>query len=156
MRYARPMAGQSPPRQPRYAITPAIAAKLMEIDAARAVVEHTSLPPAAEAELRRQARLRSTHYSTRIEGNRLSLAQAEQAVEGKRRAFPGRERDAREVQHYWHALLPVEEWAARKLPLTEDLIQRLHGLVERGVRAKATPYRDGQNVIRDSLSGAIV
>jgi Fic family protein len=150
------MAGQPPPWQPRYAITPAIAAKLMEIEAARAVVDHTPLPPAAEAELRRQARLRSTHYSTRIEGNRLSLAQAEQVVEGKRRVFPGRERDAREVQHYWCALLRVEEWAARKLPLTEDLIQRLHGLIERGARAKATPYRDGQNVIRDSLSGAIV
>jgi Fic family protein len=150
------MAGDAPLWGPRYAITPAIAAGLMEIDAARAVVEHTPLPPAAEAELRRQARLRSTHYSTRIEGNRLTLAQAEQVIQGRQRSFPGRERDAREVQHYWSALLRVEEWAARQQPLTEDLIRRLHGLIERGVRAKATPYRDGQNVIRDSLSGGIV
>lgn len=40
--------------------------------------------------------------------------------------------------------------------LTEDLIRRLHALVEHGARAKPTPYRDGQNVIRDSASGAIV
>jgi hypothetical protein len=40
-------------------------------------LEHTPLPPAAQEELRRKARLRSTHYSTRIEGNRLTLAEAE-------------------------------------------------------------------------------
>ncbi|HEY3418204.1 MAG TPA: Fic family protein, partial [Armatimonadota bacterium] len=36
------------------------------------------------------------------------------------------------------------------------LIRRLHALVEYGPRAKPTPYRDGQNAIRDSASGALV
>ena len=144
------------PWQPRYSLTSAIAKGLMDIEAARTVVEHTPLSPAAEIELRRQARLRSTHYSTRIEGNRLTLAQAEQVIERQRQLIPGRERDVREVQHYWNALLRVEEWATRKLPLTEDLIRRLHALVERGPRARPTPYRDGQNIIRDSVSGAII
>ena len=67
--------------QPRYTLTSAIARGLMEIEAARAVVESTILPPAVEAELRHNARVRSTHFSTRIEGNRLTLAQAEEAVE---------------------------------------------------------------------------
>ena len=40
----------------------------------------------------------------------------------------------REVQNYWNATLRVEEWAAQKLPLTEELIRRLHALVERGPR----------------------
>jgi Fic family protein len=44
----------------------------------------------------------------------------------------------------------------KKASLTEDLIRRLHALVEKGARAKPAPYRDGQNVIRDSASGAIV
>lgn len=101
-------------------------------------------------------RIRSTHYSTRIEGNRLTLAEAEQVIEGRQAEFQGRERDVGEVQNYWNALLRVEEWAAKKLTLTEDMIQRLHALVERGSRAKPTPYRDGQNVIRDSSTGAIV
>ena len=56
---------------PQYALTATIAKRLMEIEAARAVVENTTLPPAVEAELRHRARVRSTHYSTRIEGNRL-------------------------------------------------------------------------------------
>jgi hypothetical protein len=36
--------------QPRYTLTPAIARELMEIEAARAVVENTPLPPAVEAD----------------------------------------------------------------------------------------------------------
>ena len=51
------------PWHPRYTLTPAIARALMDIEAARTVVEHTPLPPATEAELRRRARIRSTHYN---------------------------------------------------------------------------------------------
>ena len=144
------------PWQPRYTLTPTIARSLMEIEAARAVVEHLSLPAAVQSELQRRARVRSTHYSTRIEGNRLTLAEAEQVVRGQRVQLHGRERDVGEVRNYWNALLRIEEWAARGVDLTEDLIQRLHALVERGARARSSPYRDGQNMIRDSESGAIV
>jgi len=141
---------------PRYRLSPAVVRCLLDVETARAVVDHTPVPPGAAEELRRQARLRSTHYSTRIEGNRLTLAKAEAVIEGGRVRFHCRERDVHEVKSYWHALLRIEEWAAKGMPLTEDLIRRLHGLVERGPRAKPTPYRDGQNVIRDSETGALV
>jgi Fic family protein len=141
---------------PDYKISSKIAKALMEIEAAKTVIENTYLPPSVEEELRHKARVRSTHYSTRIEGNRLSLKEAEAVIEKKKTQFHGRERDVKEVKNYWDALLKVEEWAANKMELTEDLIKRLHAIVERGKRAKATPYRDGQNVIRDSGSGAIV
>ncbi|HEV2854336.1 MAG TPA: Fic family protein [Thermoanaerobaculia bacterium] len=144
----------SPPWQPRYALTLAMARGLMEIEAARAVVEQIPLPPAVQSELRRQARVRSTHYSTRIEGNRLTLAEAEKVVEGKKVQLHGRERDAGEVRSYWKALLRVEEWAARGDDLTEETIRRLHALVEG--RSHPSSYRDGQNVIRDSETGALV
>ena len=142
--------------QPQYAITPQLAGWLMEIASARVVVELTLLPPAVEAELRQQARIRATHYSTRIEGNRLTLEQAGQVIQQKGIAIRGWERDVREVRNYWDALLRVEDWAAQGKPLTDDLIRRLHALVEYGARGKPSPYRDGQNVIRDSLSGESV
>ena len=142
--------------QPKYSITPQLARWLMEIESARTIVEHTPLPLAVEVELRQRARIRATHYSTRIEGNRLTLEQAGQVIQEKHLAIQGRERDVREVRYYWDALLRVEDWAAQGKPLTEDLIQRLHALVEYGTRAKPTSYRDGQNVIRDTLSGGIV
>src|SRR5574341_43525 len=150
------MTTRRPAWQPRYILTPVIARSLMEIEAARAVVEHTPLPPAVEAELRHRARVRSTHYSTRIEGNRLTLVEAERVIEGKAAEIRGRERDVAEVRNYWNALLRVEEWAAKKAPLTEDLIRRLHALVVKGTRARPTPYRDGQNAIRASASATII
>ena len=150
------MATPQIPWHPHYSLTPLIARCLMDIEAARAVVEHTPLTPAVRDELRRRARLRSTHYSTRIEGNRLTLVEAQQVIEGQKTQFHGRERDVREVRNYWNALLRVEEWAARQTPLTEDLIRQLHALVERGPRTKPTPYRDGQNVIREAASGGLI
>lgn len=113
-------------------------------------------PSPPRRKLRRRARIRSTHFSTRIEGNRLTLAEAEEAISG--REIEGRERDVAEVRGYWTALLRVEEWAAERRPLSEELIRRLHAVVTKVTvaRTKPTPYRDGQNVIRDSATGAIV
>jgi cell filamentation protein, protein adenylyltransferase len=142
------------PWRPSYILTPAMARRLMEIEAARAVVEQIPLPPAVVSEMRNRARLRSTHYSTRIEGNRLTLAEAEQVLAGRKVPLHGRERDVSEVRSYWKALLRVEEWAARGTELTEDLIQRIHALVEG--RTRASRYRDGQNMIRDSATGTLI
>ena len=142
--------------KPIYSITSAIARSLMEIESARTVVENTLLAPVAALELRNKVRVRSTHYSTRIEGNKLTLKQTEQVIRRKRIKFHGRERDISEVRNYWNALLRVEDWAARKAPLTESLIRRLHALVEMGARAKPTPYRTAQNAVRDSASNAII
>ena len=142
--------------KPVYQFNAVIARALMDIEAAKAVVERTPLSPAAQAELRHKARVRSTHYSTRIEGNRLTLKEAEKVIQEQKAVFHGRERDVSEVRNYWDALLKVEDWAAKKVEISEELICRLHALVEKGKRAKPTPYRDGQNVIRDSASGGIV
>ncbi len=143
------------PWQPRYTLVPEILNGLMQIESIKAVVERTPLSLSAQSALRHRARLRSTHYSTRIEGNRLTLAETEQVIDAARN-FKGRERDVSEVQHYWQALLWVEAQAVRKVPLTEALIKNIHALVEHGERAKPTPYRDGQNVIRDSITRGIV
>ena len=142
--------------KPVYRINESIASSLMEIEAAKAIVENTPLSPAIEAELRYKARVRSTHYSTRIEGNRLTLKEAEDVIEQKKTHFHGRERDVKEVKNYWDALLKIEEWASKRMELTEDLIKRLHAIVEKGKRTKPTAYRNGQNAIRDSASGTVV
>jgi len=138
----------------RFNFTPEIVRFLQAIERARAEVTLTVLPPAVAEGLRLRARVKSTHFSTRIEGNRLTLAEAEQAViEGKQ--FPGRERDTLEVQHYFQALAQVEEWVEEGLSITEARIQKLHAMIYAGKRAKPTLYRDGQNVIREG-TGRIV
>ena len=141
---------------PRYVLTPAIARGLMQIEAARALVEHFPLPPGAEAELRSRARVRAAHFSTVIEGNRLTMDEAKRVVADDNVQILGRERDVIEVRNYWNALLRVEEWAKGKKPLTEELIKRLHALVDKGLKAAPTPYREGQNAIKNSVSGSLI
>jgi Fic family protein len=138
----------------KYSFTPGIVRQLQSIERARTEVTLTVLPPAIAEGLRLRARVRSTHFSTRIEGNRLTLTEAEQAVlEGKE--FPGRERDTLEVQHYFKALAQVEAWVDENKPITEERIRQLHSLVYTGRGRRPTPYRDGQNVIKDSAGGIV-
>jgi Fic family protein len=141
---------------PKYIITSALARGLMQIEAARALVDHTPLSPAAETELRSHARVRAAHFSTFIEGNRLTLEESGEVIADERVEISGRERDVSEVRNYWNALLRVEDWARNKKPLTEELIKRLHALVENGPRAKPSPYREGQNAIKNSVTGALI
>lgn len=139
--------------EPVYVITPAIMRVLMEVEASRQAVIDLPINVEVLASLRETAQLATTHYSTQIEGNRLTLAQVGEALAGAH--FPGRERDEAEVRNYYRALEHVEAIAREQRDITEDDLQRIHGFVMRG-RSTPSPYRDGQNVIRDSASGAIV
>ncbi|HEY4359706.1 MAG TPA: Fic family protein [Bryobacteraceae bacterium] len=145
------------PFEPRFSITPRVATSLMRIEAARQAVQDLPITPGVLASLRETARLFSTHYSTMIEGNLLTQDQVSKVIEA-RQHFPGRERDEKEVLGYYVALEKAEEIAAARAPVSEAHIQTLHALVmaEGRKRAKPTPYRDGQNVIRDSRSRNIV
>jgi len=143
--------------EPRYTISSQAARNLMRIEADRQAVAALPLNERVLAGLRQSARLMSTHYSTQIEGNRLTQAQVEQVlVRGER--IRQRERDEKEVRGYYAALDYAESYAANHKTITETYIRKLHALVMAGgkKRCKPTPYRDGQNVIRNSGSGGIV
>jgi Fic family protein len=59
------------------------------------------------------------------------------------------------VRNYYRAIEEVERLAQHSDAITETHMRQIHGLVIEG-RSFSTPYRDGQNVIRDSVSGAII
>lgn len=138
---------------PTFRITPAITKALMEIEACRQAVMALPIDVTMLKSLRETARVAATHYSTMIEGNRLTAPQVREVLGGAH--FPGRERDEAEVRNYYRALEWVEAHAASAKPLTEGDIKRLHGLAFHG-RNRGSAYRDGQNVIRESGSGRIV
>jgi len=144
------------PWNPKYTLTPAISHCLTRIEAARALMNFISLSPSEEVELREHARVRAAHYSTFIEGNRLTLKEARAAIADNRTELKGREKDASEVRNYYSALLRVEEWAGMMLPLTETLICRIHRLATKGVSSRPTPLRKRQNAIRDPFDGSLV
>src|ERR1700693_6148131 len=133
---------------PTFTITPAVAKDLMRIEAVRQAIRTLPVTPRVLANLRETARLLSTHYSTMIEGNRLTQEQVAQVIGGDPH-FQGWERDQDEVKGYYAALDEVERLAKRREKVSEATVQKLHALVMGGgkTRVKSTPYRDGQNAI---------
>ena len=114
----------------------------------------TVIPPVQAEMLRIQAQIRSTHFSTRIEGNRLTLKETEDVIrQGKN--FAGRERDVKEVEQYYQAIDVMEKWVLKDEAITEELIQKMHAVLYYGKRSKPTNYRDGQNVIREQGGGIV-
>lgn len=127
----------------------------MSIEAARTAVDALPVHPRIIASLRVSARLSSTHYSTQIEGNRLALAEVEQVLSRKSAHIRGRQRDEDEVRNYYMAAEKAEALARLKRSFRLEDLQLLHGMAMNG-KSKPTPFRDGQNVIRDSGSGGLV
>ena len=87
---------------PDFQITPALTKVLMDIEASRQTVSSLPVTVPVLTSLRESARLLSIHYSTQIEGNRLTQEQVEDVIHGG--TFPNRERDEREVKNYYQAL----------------------------------------------------
>ncbi len=146
-----------PKFKPKYHITNSLAKQLMQLEGLKTRIDGLPITPRLLAHLRETAKLQTTHYSTMIEGNRLSQKDVE-GVLRQNHHFPGRERDEREVKNYYGALDFVEQLAEQNLPVTERQIQLIHGHVMQSGKGKPTPtpYRDGQNVIKDSHTGGIV
>ena len=142
--------------KPNYRLTDRIGAALIATGEAMGTIESREWTPMIEEEIRFRAKLRSTHYSTKIEGNRLTISEAEEVVRGRQTTFAGRQRDVGEVDRYWKAIDQVQVWAEERAPVTEPRVRELHALVDKGLRRRPTPYRDGQNAVRDSASGGIV
>ena len=139
---------------PNFKITSALTRVLMHIEANRQAISGLPVTVPVLTSLRESARLVSTHYSTQIEGNRLTQKQVKDVLQGG--TFPNRERDETEVKNYYKALDFLDTLIKRTPSLiAEKDVQTLHGLVMTGKR-QPTPYRDGQNVIKDSGTGAIV
>jgi Fic family protein len=139
---------------PKFQITAALTKVLMDIEASRQAVSSLPITVPVLTSLRESARLISTHYSTQIEGNRLTQEQVGDVLHGG--TFPNRERDEREVKNYYQALDFLDTLIKGNAShIAEQDIQTIHGLVMEG-KKHPTSYRDGQNVIKDSSSGSIV
>ena len=146
------------PFEPNYRITPRTATHLMRIEAARQAVEDLPITSSVLAGLRETARLFSTHYSTMIEGNRLAREEVSSLIE-RRQALPRPGAQTRPRSSATTRRSSGSNDSRRRAADVTDLqVRTLHALVMAGGKAvkKATPYRGGQNVIRDGGSRRIV
>jgi Fic family protein len=140
---------------PNYQISAEIANALVRIELAKEQISDIPITTRLLASLRESAKLASTHYSTKIEGNRLSELEVKEVI-GNVKHFKDRKRDEKEVLGYYEGLDQISQWSANRIQITQEHIQRLHALVMGDKRVKFSPFRDGQNVIRESFTGRIV
>lgn len=142
---------------PRYLITSRLVKLLMRIEFLRKEIIDLPLTVSVLASLRETAKIDSIHYSTKIEGNRLTTQEVERVLYLQER-IEGKERDEKEVLGYYASLEFMIRLVKEKVPLSESSMQKLHALIMGGGKknCKPMPYRDGQNVIKDCSTRKIV
>jgi len=121
--------------KPKYKITDKIVNNLTAIASAREVIEQAHLVPQWEAKLRRQALLHSTHSSTAIEGNKLTLKQVEELADGKK--IIATDKDKQEVLNYLEAMDSIPKLAKKGKIKVEDLLKIHNNVSKRTLRSNA-------------------
>ncbi len=92
---------------PKYKISNKLLNYLNRISAAHNLIANAPLVPKWEAKLRKEAMIKSAHFSTRIEGNSLTLDEVRKLFEGKE--VCARPRDKQEVINYKKVLEFVDK-----------------------------------------------
>lgn len=112
---------------PSFSYTNMIVRDLMSIEHSRAIVEVMPIPAHIERDLKEQAKLKMTHYSTRIEGNTLDLEQVSRVVKQKQNQtrIPAEQ----EVRNYWEALSYLTREKQKGIQITDTFIQKLHSII---------------------------
>lgn len=145
---------------PRFDFTGEIVSLLSQVEYCRGLVSSKTLPLHISKRLRYMSRVKSTHYSTYIEGNPLTLHQVEEIVATRNKPL---EHNDQEVRNYWRALSFLNKARTLKVPVSEEFIQKLHKIIEvrgPGRRSKKSEYRGATPpgvlfCVRDSKTGAI-
>lgn len=142
---------------PVYTITNSILKNIGIIEAAKEVIDHAPLLPYYEKKFQEEALARTVHHGTHIEGNELSLSQAERVLEGEK--IVARQRDVQEIINYRKVLEYIDSMqsANSKWLIDEKLIKQLHKMtVDRILpEDKCGEYRKTQVVIKNNQTGDI-
>jgi Fic family protein len=139
--------------QPNFSITNKILKYMGVIEAAKEVIENAPLVPAWEARFREDALVRTVHHGTHIEGNELTISEAERLLAGAK--IIGRERDIQEVLNYRNVLKFIESYD--KTDISEETLKHIHELtVHRILPDDAIGvYRKTQVVVKNSQTGEV-
>ena len=89
--------------KPNYRITQEILECLTKIEMIKNLFRDSNISPVLLASLKSSAKIETIHYSTKIEGNRLTRKEVEQTI-FKRKVIENRVRDSSEVKSYYKAM----------------------------------------------------
>lgn len=128
---------------PKFKYTDNIVSDLGKIERYRTMLDMSIIAPSIETKFREQAKLKMIHFSTKIEGNPLTLEQVDKIIKEKDRVF--KHRSELEVRNYWDALDFLEEQKKLNMPIDEKFIKKLHAIIENinpGRQPKESEYRE--------------
>ncbi len=144
--------------EPKFSITQEILKSVGVIEAAREVIERAVLVPKFEAQFRKEALARTVHFGTKLEGNDLSLTQAEKVMGGE--TVIGRDRDIQEVINYREVMEYLDRLKERALRraqgepawnYSEAQLKKIHRLTTERIlpEHEVGEYRQIQVVVRN-------
>ena len=143
---------------PKFSITNRMTAAITQIERARGFLEAARLSDDWVRDMGKKALVKEAHYTTHIEGTRLTLDQAERLWNGKTVTEADPE-DVRELLNYRKAFELVSDCLDTGDPITEGLIRNIHQKLVEGVRGGKTDpgnYRSVQNYVVSSSSGETI
>ncbi len=104
--------------------------RISAIDENRFLLGAIELPPITRNKLRKNSKKKSSYASNKIEGNPLTEAQADEALESdSHKHFLKPEQ---EIRNYYSALTLLEEKLKNKSPFSKELILEIQAIVEKG------------------------
>lgn len=167
--------------RPKYTITNTTLKNVGIIEVAKEAIDEAPLVPAWEAKFKEDAVVRTVHYGTHVEGNDLTLQEAERVVRedpqrdesaaevAKRAGVVARDRDVQEVINYRNVLKYLDglvEVAKSNLKVnpnfrfkyTQDQLLQMHALsVEKVVPlGEVGVFRQTQVVVRGINKGEVI
>lgn len=143
--------------------TPEASQNLMRVSEALGTIRGARVLPAVADQLRASARVGTVHYSNLIEGNQLSVVEAERAARGQ---LPADSRAKIELVNYVEALDLIDRRLDDgALELTPAFLAELQGTATRGLGHEDDlhfkphhegSWRDGHAVVVDGVTGQVM
>lgn len=140
----------------QYTITKELLQAFLNIGALEEKLKALPLETSLQAALFRDAKMKTSHFSGKIEGNCLTLKQSEDLVTGKKVDAPAK--DIQEIKNLFELFAFLERGSKTSAPLKSNFVCTLHKLVEKNiVRGKLLGhFREAQNAVFDAATGDIV
>lgn len=107
--------------EPQFTYTDKIVNYIAEIASAKEVISNAKIIPLYDTQLKQEALIRSSHYSTSIEGNPLNLDEVETLIKNNQEPTTKAER---EVLNYFNALNHLDQYSDEII--TSDTILSVH------------------------------
>lgn len=141
---------------PKYVISNKILKNIGMIEACKEVIENAPLVPSFAKEFQSDAKVRTIHHGTHIEGNDLTLYQTKKILEGAE--VYARARDIQEVVNYRNVMTLLDELAAKRGGYDSNMLKDIHrSTVDRIViPEKVGVFRTTEVVIKEEGTGKII